>query len=284
MSRLSCALLCFTPLVAPGGTTGGLSAQQASSSPPINRPPWVVYRDLEYGRAGSQLLRLDLYLPLAREGTEHWPVVLWFHGQPGSKYPTPARRLVPSGYAVASVEYRSPRAARFPAQLQDAQAALGWIKERGPAYGIDPARVAAWGESAGGHLAALLATVGDSELDGGGAESTTTRVQAAVVYFAPGRRGAASPLRHVSAGDAPMLIVHGSRDRTVSPGRSERLHAALREVGVPSTLELVAGARHDFREVHTARVDSLVHAFLKRHLRGNDSTGPGQAIRSAPRR
>jgi acetyl esterase/lipase len=71
-----------------------------------------------------------------------------------------------------------------------------------------------------------------------------------------------------------MLIVHGSADRTVSPGRSERLHDALRQAGVASTLELVAGARHDFQEVHTARVDSLVRAFLARHLRHSDATRP----------
>jgi dipeptidyl aminopeptidase/acylaminoacyl peptidase len=93
-----------------------------------------------------------------------------------------------------------------------------------------------------------------------------------VIYFAPGRRGAADLLRHISPAAAPLLIVHGSADRTVSPGRSERLHAALQAAGVESILEIVRGARHDFRQVHTPRVDSLVHLFLARHLRV-DSAG-----------
>jgi len=228
------------------------SAQQAPARAPA-QPPSTLHRDLEYGRVAGRRLLLDLYLPAATAAELH-PIVLWFHGQPGRKYPTPARRLVHAGYAVASVEYRSSRTARFPAQLRDAQAALRWLRERSGEYSLDPKRIAVWGESAGGHLAALLAT------------SDSDSIQAAVIYFAPGRRGAASPLRYVSPGDAPALIVHGSADRTVSPGRSERLHAALRGAGVESTFELVRGAGHDFRQVHTPRTDSLVLAFLARHL------------------
>jgi acetyl esterase/lipase len=194
--------------------------------------------------------------------------VVWFHGQPGRKYPTPARRLVGSGYAIASVEYRSNRAARFPAQIRDAKAAVRWIRDNAAQYALDPDRIAAWGESAGGHLAVLLATTaGDPALDSAAAGATSSRIQAAVNYFGPGRRGAASPLRYITPDDAPVLSVHGGADRTVSSGRSELLDAALRSAGVESTLEIVRGARHDFAEVHTARVDTLVRNFLARHLR-----------------
>jgi dipeptidyl aminopeptidase/acylaminoacyl peptidase len=99
-------------------------------------------------------------------------------------------------------------------------------------------------------------------------------VQAAVNYFGPGRRGAASPLSYISADDAPVLTVHGSADRTVSPARSERLHSALRAAGVESTLEIVPGGRHDFTKVHSARIDSLVRSFLDRHLRRNGPPAP----------
>lgn len=239
------------PLLVSALSANPASAQQASPPAPA-QPPSTLHRDLEYGRVAGRRLLLDLYLPASPAGLH--PIVLWFHGQPGRKYPTPARRLVPAGYAVASVEYRSSRTARFPAQLRDAETALRWLRERSGEYSLDPKHIAVWGESAGGHLAALLAT------------SDSDSIQAAVIYFAPGRRGAASPLRYVSPGDAPALIVHGSADRTVSPGRSERLHAALRGAGVESTLEIVRGAGHDFRQVHTPRTDSLVLAFLARHL------------------
>ena len=230
-------------------------------------PAWTLLRDLEYARPAGRPLHLDLYLP-RNAGAGPWPVVVWFHGQPGRKHPTPARRLPRFGYAVASVEYRSSRSARFPAQIRDAKAAVRWIRANAATYALDPDRIAAWGESAGGHLAVLLATsVGDPTLDSADAGAPSSRVQAAVNYFGPGRRGAASPLRYISPDDAPVLIVHGSADRTVSPERSELLDAAFRSAGVESTLEIVRGARHDFTQVHTPRVDTLVRDFLSRHLR-----------------
>jgi acetyl esterase/lipase len=239
------------------------------------RLPWTLHRDVEYTRAGGRPLRLDLYLPAAA-GAGPWPVVLWFHGQPGRKYPSPARRLVTTGYAVVSVEYRSSRVARFPAQVRDAKAAVRWLRDNAAKYSLDPERIAAWGESAGGYLAVLLATsAGDPFLDSADAGAPSSRVQAAVDYFGPGRRGVASPLQYVSADDAPVFIAHGSADRTVSPGRSELLHAALRSAGVESTLEIVRGARHDFAAVHTPRVDSLLRAFLDRHLRRASAAAPG---------
>jgi acetyl esterase/lipase len=248
-------LVTFLMLVAPAHS---LQAQE---------PGWTLLRDLEYARPAGRPLRLDLYLP-KEAAPRPWPVVVWFHGQPGRKYPTPARRLVRAGYAVASVEYRAGRVAPFPAQIRDAKAAVRWIRANASRHALDPDHIAAWGESAGGHLAVLLATsAGDSTLDSAEAGAPSSRVQAAVNYFGPGRRGAASSLRYISPDDAPVLIVHGSADRTVSPGRSELLDAALRSAGVESTLEIVRGARHDFAQVHTPRVDTLVRDFLHRHLR-----------------
>ncbi|HET8622729.1 MAG TPA: alpha/beta hydrolase [Gemmatimonadales bacterium] len=245
-----------------------LSASVASTAPA--QSPWTLTPNLEYARIAGRSLRLDLYLPAA-SGPGPWPVVLWFHGQPGRRSPTPARQLVRCGYAVASVEYRSPRAARFPAQVLDGRAAVRWIRANAARLGLDADHIAAWGESAGGYLAVMLATSADvgtfDTAAGNAAQSDSGRIQAAVNYFGPGRRGAASPLRYVSAGDTPVLIVHGTADRTVSPGRSRQLHHALQAAGVESTLELVRGAGHDFRRVHTPRVDSLVRTFLDRYLR-----------------
>jgi acetyl esterase/lipase len=115
------------PLLVSALSVNPAYAQQASARAPA-QPPSTLHRDLEYGRVAGRRLLLDLYLPTSPPAVLH-PIVLWFHGQPGRKYPTPAPRLVHAGYAVASVEYRSSRTARFPAQLRDAQAALRWLRE-----------------------------------------------------------------------------------------------------------------------------------------------------------
>jgi acetyl esterase/lipase len=247
-----------------------LGAAVAGSPAGAQSPPRLLPA-LEYARHGGRTLKLDLYLPVD-SGPGRWPVVLWFHGQPGGKSPTPASRLTRAGYAVASVEYRSPRTAGFPAQLLDARAAVRWVRANADRYALDADHIGAWGESAGGYLAVMLGTsAGVPSLDsaaGSDAVADSSRIQAAVDYFGPGRRGRASPLRYITADDSPVLIVHGTADHTVAPGRSEQLHAGLRAAGVQSTLELVRGAGHDFRQVHTPRVDSLVRAFLDRHLRG----------------
>jgi acetyl esterase/lipase len=253
----------------------GLALSWSTPTLAQHASPTVVMRGVEYARAAGKPLRLDLYLPDSTGGP--WPVVVWFHGQPGRKYPTPVRYLTGFGYAVASVEYRASRIAPFPAQLRDAKAAVRWLRTNALRYRIDPDRIGAWGESAGGHLAVMLATTaGVPGLDSVQADAPSSRIQAAVNFFGPGRRGAASPFRYLSADDAPVFIAHGTADRTVSSGRSELLYSALRSAGVEATLEMVRGARHDFAQVHTTRVDSLVRSFLDRHLQRAGTPAPAR--------
>jgi acetyl esterase/lipase len=92
------------------------------------------------------------------------------------------------GYALASINYRLIWEARFPAQIDDVKAAVRWLRANAKAYHLDPARIGAWGTSAGGHLAALLGTSGDVpdlEYLGLGNPEESSRVQAVVVWSAP---------------------------------------------------------------------------------------------------
>lgn len=105
---------------------------------------------------------LDLYVPTTGKGP--FPVVLWIHGggwRSGSRaLPSNGAQLalVNSGIAVASIDYRLSHQAIYPAQIQDVKAAVRWLRANASKYNLDPARVGAWGASAGGHLAALLGT------------------------------------------------------------------------------------------------------------------------------
>ena len=117
----------------------------------------VSVANVQYGPDPAQLL--DLYLP---EATTRVPVIVYFHSGgwvAGSRSPvTPAiLREVQRGYAVVSVDYRLAPAVQFPVPLQDAKTAVRWVKAHAPQYRLRADRVFVAGESAGGHLAAMVA-------------------------------------------------------------------------------------------------------------------------------
>ena len=128
----------------------------------------TVHRDVVYSSVDGLELRLDLYVPDVRPA----PLCIWLHGGGwlrGSRSDRADERLVPlarSGVAVAAVQYRLSGQASFPAPLDDARAAVRWLRAHAHDYGLDAARVGAWGASAGGHLASLLAlTDGETDAD-----------------------------------------------------------------------------------------------------------------------
>jgi acetyl esterase/lipase len=229
-------------------------------------PPGVrALKDLEYGRAGSRALLLDLYLP--EKSDKALPLIIWIHGgawMAGSKdSPSPALRFTTNGYAVAQVGYRLSQEARFPAQIHDCKAAVRWLRANAAKYNLDPNQFIAWGSPAGGHLVALLGTSGGvAELEGNSNDlKTSSRVQAVVDWFGPtdflhigdaesnirhnapdspeskligsallenkDKAAKASPITYVSKNAPPFLIMHGDKDRTGPFNQSERLYAVL---------------------------------------------------------
>lgn len=260
---------------------------------------------------GFRPLLLDLVLP-PRTGAAA-PVVVFLHGggwQAGSRRsagpgfaalsPTPFVRLAAAGYAVAAVDYRLSAEAVWPAQLQDVAAALRWLGRDGPGLGLDPARLVLWGESAGGHLAALagllarhpdrggapVAAVVDwygpadlrtmaAQLGPGAAtdpdalDSRESRLLGAALPTVPELAADASPVTHVTADAPPFLLVHGTADRLVPYAQSVDLAAALRRCGVPVRLEPVEGADHMWLGPDPdapARVLDLTLQFLREHV------------------
>ncbi|MEX2261351.1 MAG: alpha/beta hydrolase [Bryobacteraceae bacterium] len=118
------------------------------------------------------------------------PVVVWVHGggwRAGSKDKPRCLSLVREGYAIVAINYRLSGEATFPSQIYDVKAAIRWVRANAKQYGFDPERIAVFGASAGGHLAALAGTSGGvKELEGslGNAEESS-RVQAVVDWFGP---------------------------------------------------------------------------------------------------
>ena len=141
----------------------------------------------------SEAQKLDLYLPDAARSP--LPLVVFIHGgawMAGDKRNEVAASVIPvlldAGYAVASINYRLSGEAIFPAQLLDVKAAIRWLRANVATYGIDPERIAALGESAGAHLAALLGTsAGVAEFDDPayGNPDVSSAVNAVVDFYGP---------------------------------------------------------------------------------------------------
>ncbi|MES2459259.1 MAG: alpha/beta hydrolase [Armatimonadota bacterium] len=166
-------------------------AQQKPSDPASSGEPQIVFeRDVVYGRAGGEELKLDLARPAS--GTGPFPVVVWYHGggwQAGKKSDSSGfiRRLAGLGFVAASVEYRFAPRFPFPAQIEDAKCAVRYLRSRAAELHLDPNRFASGGESAGGHLALLVGLTKPSDgLEGtGGHAEQSSRVQAVINYVGP---------------------------------------------------------------------------------------------------
>ncbi|MCA9218038.1 MAG: sulfatase-like hydrolase/transferase [Planctomycetales bacterium] len=284
----------------------------------------IVDKDVVYETLGDRQLKLDLYRPY--QSTEPLPLVIWVHGgawQAGSKNgPNPALSLLQRGYAVASVEYRLSGEAIFPAAIEDCKAAVCFLRLHADRYGLDPHRFGAWGASAGGHLVSLLGTTIDvAEFDTHPiSQKTTATIHAVCNWFGPSdflrmngfasvidhdaanspesrfiggaiqenkqKSRRANPITYITAGDPPMLHVHGDADRLVPFNQSELLHDALQKRRVPSTLHKVVGGDHGFGKGEETRQQLIDRSmdFFDRVLkpRTQHPKHDNSAIRKAP--
>ncbi|MFJ4776850.1 alpha/beta hydrolase fold domain-containing protein [Streptomyces sp. NPDC088762] len=140
---------------------------------------------------------LDVQVPA---GDGPFPAVVWTHGggwlDGDRRYPPPTvpaallhGAVLAAGLALVSVDYRHSLEAPFPAQLHDVKAAIRYVRAFADDLGIDPDRIGVWGESAGGHLAALAGLVGPGTPDGAALEGTAgvgtgeTGVRAVVDWY-----------------------------------------------------------------------------------------------------
>jgi acetyl esterase/lipase len=279
-------------------------AQPAGPPPQAQVPEGVtVHRDLAYVPGGHARQKLDLYLP--KDGT-NLPLIINIHGgafRMGSKEQGVPLEYLDQGYAVASINYRLSQHAVFPAQIQDCKAAVRWLRAHAGEYRLDPRRFAASGSSAGGHLAAMLGTTGDTkEFDVGENLDQSSRVQAVVDYFGPTdflqmdahrlpngqlhdpadspesqlvggaiqdnreKTARANPITYITSNAPPFLICHGDADPLVPHHQSELLAAALKKSGVPVTFYSVKGAGHG--RFNDPKVPVLTREFLARELKG----------------
>jgi acetyl esterase/lipase len=151
----------------------------------------LVVGDAPLDAGGTMPVRMDVWRPAGIATPV--PLVLWIHGGgwmsgDHNALPGVAVSLLQNGIALATIDYRLSSEAIFPAQIEDVKGAVRYLRANAQTLGIDGARIACWGSSAGGHLSALLATsAGVAECEGttGGNAQFSSAVLAAVDYFGP---------------------------------------------------------------------------------------------------
>ncbi len=262
-----------------------------------------VVRDVPFASVDDLTLKLDLHLPA---GNPRSPIIVWVHGgawRSGSKASMPLGTLVEVGYAVASVDYRLSTQARFPAQSHDIKAAIRFLRGHGANWKLPTKKIVIAGDSAGGHLAALVGvsnghhdlegTLGDdreqsSAVQGivsfyGGANLTTilkqstphglsVRVPALDLLLGgqpeavPELARLASPVFHVDRSDPPLLLLHGDQDPQMPINQAHELMGAYKKLNLPAQLEVVHGAAHGGAAFYDAERMEVVKAFLKRYF------------------
>ncbi len=265
-----------------------------------------VDRGIEYGRGatrgGDKPLLLDLYRPDTLCSAPR-PLVVMIHGgafRYGARHQPPwpgfATDLADAGYVVASIDYRLQGDHPLPSQpfaamgrdleaaasldkfgagcgweallnaalsaFEDAATAVNWLQDNAARHCIDPERIALWGASAG----AITALHTAYSLDDYGIALPAFR---AVIDLWGGLPVDA----HLEAGEAPLFIVHGTRDTVVPYRQTLEIEARAREVGVPAEIHAIEGAGHGFQAIgiRTRTVDGMtlfnhILDFLDRQL------------------
>ena len=261
--------------------------------PPVRQPS--VTTDVVYGHKDGLALTFDVHRPAQPNGAGVIAIVSggWQSSVEMSRlivdgYLSPL--LNEKGFAVFAVRHGSSPRYPMSAIVGDTRRAVRFIRQHAGEYGVDPNRIGVYGGSAGGQLALLLGTTSDSG-DPSSSDAVlreSSRVAAVVAYFPPtdltrwGNRRAFpataaltdaeaaqySPIRFVSPGAAPSLIVHGDADTVVPMVEGETMHAALAKAGVSASFIRIEGAGHGFEGTGLERVNAAMVQWFERHLRG----------------
>ncbi|NMI00121.1 alpha/beta hydrolase fold domain-containing protein [Pseudonocardia acidicola] len=262
--------------------------------------------EIQYaGPVGFRPLTLDLHVPEPVDGRPA-PVAVYCHGggfMIGSRRMGPWRFLLDAGLAVASVGYRFSGEGVFPTGVQDAVAAIRWVRSNAEEFGLDAARIVGFGSSAGAYLvsaAALMHKHPDLVGDLGPTPGVSCELAAVVEHYGPSdflhmdddaptdavelmdapgssiarylgyvpseqpeRADEAGLLRYAAPDAPPFLIFHGDDDHRVGLGQSRRLHGALTAAGAHAELVVVPGADHASPHFDQPQVHQATMTFLR---------------------
>jgi len=256
--------------------------------------------DVEYSRVGERVF-VDIFRPAASSAAN--PTVLAIHGggfRAGKRtsYHPLCIKLAQRGYTCASMSYRLAPRHQFPAPVEDAKAAVRFLRANAAKYNVDPTRIGVTGGSAGGHLALMVGLTGPLKIfEGSGPHlDQSSAVQAVVNYYGPtdftqsygksvdahevlpmflggdlahNRQAhiASSPLYYVTPLSPPILSIHGTKDAYVAYEQSAWLLSRLVSAGIDAELETITGAGHGFKGPDADRAEARLFAYFDKHLK-----------------
>lgn len=230
---------------------------------------WAAdYKDVLYRTIDGVQLTLDAHLP---DGAGPFPAAILVHGGgwvAGDKQQYINYLFKPlsdAGFAWFSINYRLAPRFRFPADADDVEAAILWVKQHAATYHVDTRRIALIGESAGGHLVSYVGARGSKRarvatvvsmygvhdfisaslewkpipteiLQLFGIDRIDARTSSALVR--------ASPVTYLHKDMPPFLLIHGSRDEDVPYSQSVEMCKKMSSVGASCELITIAGAPH----------------------------------------
>jgi acetyl esterase/lipase len=291
-------------------------AQRGRESPPAAPPAVHEVRDLPYHEgpdADPHKHRLDLFLPA---GATKAPVVMWIHGggwRLGDRwwYASVGRRFAEEGVGFAAISYRLTPQVRHPGHVEDCARAFAWLKRNVARHGGDPQRLFVSGQSAGGHLSALLALdprylrahglqldviAGAMPMSGvyeipARPEGTSWPLGMFAAAFGsdPEACREASPVAHVGNLACPMLVVTETELAAWLRRSTDALRAAAKEAGVDGIRFVDAEHRNHLSIVVqlAAKEDAVRQAlvgFVRQRCRELDAEQAKANVRTKARR
>lgn len=253
--------------------------------------------DVPYG--SDELEKLDIYLPETSNARR--PAVVWIHGggwtegdkrQGGNGISVLSGLLVQRGFVAFSINYRLLPEHTHPAQVDDVQRAIRWIRANADKYHVDRERIGAAGISAGGHLVAMLAVRDTRAPQHDELDKFSSRVQAAVaINGATDLRASAeatpvlttlakrftagdakqlldgSPAAFVDKSSSPILFIVGDKDVLIPNSQSTRMAEAMQKAGAKAEVIVIPGGGHAIFPSITPRARNACLDFFTRELR-----------------
>jgi acetyl esterase/lipase len=286
ISPLIAAVIAFCPLAV-------RTAAAAPDDDPVPDDILIQY-NVRYREGTVKNWTLDLALP-KRSQEKPRPAIVVIHGGgwlegDKSSFSTPKNRppgniidFARIGFVAATINYRLSKEAPFPAALADCQCAVRFLRAHARDYNLDPDRIGAWGNSAGGHLALMLGMIDlGVKLEEGApyAEQSAVvqsvvsdsgpidlayqyehdQVRSAIGLFLGGPpEGArladyrlASPSNHIAAKTPPLMLIYGGADTQVGVETADRFVMQLEHAGLKDVSYLRLG-----------KVDHCPHSLIR---------------------